>query len=225
MNEQEKDLMQGQENESAEKSKKKREKDDRPIGEKIAGTLYDVVEMIGVITVCIILCFSFVVRLNVVDGPSMENTLHTGEYLVVSDLFYTPARGDIVVFQSPEAAERYRKPLVKRVIATEGQTVVVNRKTGDVTVDGVAVEEKYRNLKGDAINYFGEHMTLTETDASVTVTPGHVFVMGDNRNNSADSRMDGIGLVDVRCIVGKVYARVFPFNKLSVFSNPFSDGK
>ena len=163
-----------------------------PFGLRIASSLYDFVEMIGAITVVIILCFSFVVRLNVVDGPSMENTLHTGEYLVVSDLFYKPTRGDIVVLQSPEAAEQYRKPLVKRVIATEGQTVDIDMSTGNVTVDGIAV------------------------------TDGHVFVMGDNRNNSADSRLSAIGLIDERCIVGKVLLRVFPFDKFTAFSNPFN---
>ncbi|MBQ7669309.1 MAG: signal peptidase I [Clostridia bacterium] len=191
-------------------------------GMKFAGFLYDLCEMMGAITVIVILCFSFVLRLNIVDGPSMENTLHTGEYLVVSDLFYTPTRGDIIVFQSPVAAERYRKPLVKRVIATEGQTVGIDVKTGDVTVDGEPINETYRNLTTDPIYYFGSHMTVKDGVASVTVTPGHVFVMGDNRNNSADSRLQGIGLIDERCIVGKVYARVWPFNKLSAFKNPFS---
>ena len=205
-----------------EKKDKNKEEDPQSFGEKVVGGLYDLVEMVGVITVIIILCFSFVVRLNIVDGPSMENTLHTGEYLVVSDLFYTPKCGDIVVLQNPEAADRYQKPLVKRVIATEGQTVFIYNKTGKVEVDGVEITEEYKNLSGDAINYFGEHMTKSELGASVTVTEGHVFVMGDNRNNSADSRLDGIGLVDERCIVGKVYARVFPFDKFSLFKNPFT---
>ena len=193
-----------------------------PFGLRIASSLYDFVEMIGAITVVIILCFSFVVRLNVVDGPSMENTLHTGEYLVVSDLFYKPTRGDIVVLQSPEAAEQYRKPLVKRVIATEGQTVDIDMSTGNVTVDGIAVTENYRNLPGTPSQMYGEHMTIEGNHASITVTDGHVFVMGDNRNNSADSRLSAIGLIDERCIVGKVLLRVFPFDKFTAFSNPFN---
>ncbi|MBR3423221.1 MAG: signal peptidase I [Clostridia bacterium] len=216
MNEEEKNVF---ENETGKKAEPK-----APFGKRAASSLYDFVEMIGTITVVIILCFSFVVRLNVVDGPSMENTLHTGEYLVVSDLFYKPAQGDIVVLQSPEAAEQYRKPLVKRVIATEGQTLDIDTETGKVTVDGIELEETYVNLPGAPSKMYGDHMTVSGDHAVITVTEGHVFVMGDNRNNSADSRLDGIGLIDERCIVGKVLLRIFPFNKITAFSNPF-DGK
>lgn len=199
------------------------EKPKEPIGKRIIGSLYDIVEMLGVITVAIILCFSFIVRLNVVDGPSMENTLQTGQYLVVSDLFYTPTRGDVIVLQNPIAEDRYRKPLVKRIIATEGQYLEIDVRTGDVTVDGQPVDEtEYRNLPGEPRNYFGEHMEIKGDKATITVPEGYVFVMGDNRNNSADSRLDGIGPVDARCIVGKVYARVWPLDKFSLFQNPLT---
>lgn len=226
MNEEEKTEFEKafEENGEPEKTVGENEKKQQPLGRRAASSLYDFVEMIGAITVVIILCFSFIVRLNVVDGPSMENTLHTGEYLVVSDLFYKPTRGDIVVLQSPEASEHYRKPLVKRIIATEGQTVEIDIATGEVSVNGVHVEETYKNLTGAPRDLFGEHMTRENGRAKITVTEGHVFVMGDNRNNSADSRVSGIGLIDERCIVGKVLLRVFPFNKISAFGNPF-DGK
>ena len=200
------------------------ESEKKPLGRRAASSLYDFVEMIGTITVVIILCFSFIARLNVVDGPSMENTLHTHEYLVVSDLFYKPTRGDIVVLQSPEAAEVYRKPLVKRVIATEGQTLDIDIETGEVSVDGVKVEEAYTKplSPGESPRkVYGEHMTVENGVAEITVDEGHVFVMGDNRNNSADSRLSDIGLIDERCIVGKVLFRIFPFNKITTFSNPF----
>ncbi|MBQ6678313.1 MAG: signal peptidase I [Clostridia bacterium] len=225
MNEEEKNEFEKafEENKAAEKTAKEAEKKP-PFGKRVAASLYDFTEMIGAITVVIILCFSFVVRLNVVDGPSMENTLHTGEYLVVSDLFYKPTQGDIVVLQSPEAAENYRKPLVKRVIATEGQTLDIDTETGKVTVDGVELDETYVNLPGAPSKMYGDHMTFESGHAVITVTEDHVFVMGDNRNNSADSRLSGIGLVDERCIVGKVLLRIFPFNKITAFSNPF-DGK
>ena len=80
----------------------------------------------------------------------MEDTLHSGEYLVVSDLFYTPKRGDIVVFQDMTVAEPYRKPLVKRIIATEGETVEINFNTWELKIDGEVVDESaFRQLKND----------------------------------------------------------------------------
>ncbi len=227
MNEEEKTEFEKafEENEETEKETEDAEK--KPsLGRRAASSLYDFVEMIGTITVVIILCFSFIVRLNVVDGPSMENTLHTGEYLVVSDLFYKPTQGDIVVLQSPEADKNYRKPLVKRVIATEGQTLDINTETGEVTVDGVTLDESYTKPLADGEKpmqlYRCDHMTVEDGHATVTVTDGHVFVMGDNRNNSADSRLSDIGLIDERCIVGKVLCRIFPFDKITAFSNPFN---
>lgn len=179
--------------------------------------IYDFVEMIAVITIIIILCFAFVLRLNVVDGPSMENTLHTGEYLVVSDLLYKPRAGDIVVLHDMTASEKYNKPLVKRVIATEGQTVDIDFDTWTLTVDGKVVDESsYANLEG-------EYLLRADYDFPITIDKGCVFVMGDHRNNSADSRKAEIGQIDERNIVGKVYARIFPFNKFKLFSNPYDE--
>ena len=164
------------------------------------------------------------VRLNVVDGPSMEDTLHTGEYLVVSDLFYTPRRGDIVVFQDMTVAEQYRKPLVKRIIATEGETVEINFNTWELKIDGEVVDESaFRQLKNDGYpvtaNLAG-YDSLTNT-LTVTVEPGHVFVMGDNRNHSADSRLGAIGQIDRRAVVGHVLCRIYPLTKFSLFPNPY----
>lgn len=180
--------------------------------------LYDFVEMIAVITIAIILCFSFLFRLNVVSGPSMQDTLHGGEYLIVSDLFYKPCAGDIVVLQDLNAGnEDYRKPLVKRIIATEGQEVDIDFDTGILTVDGEIVDES------SYINLEGSYRIKADYDFPITIDEGCVFVMGDNRNNSADSRRIAIGQIDERNIVGKVYARVFPFNKFKIFSNPYSN--
>lgn len=203
---------------------KKEEKEKKDLKMRFCHSAYEIVEMIGAIAVCIIICFSFVVRLNVVDGPSMEDTLHTGEYLVVSDLFYTPRRGDIVVFQDMTVAEQYRKPLVKRIIATEGETVEINFNTWELKIDGEVVDESaFRQLKNDGYpvtaNLAG-YDSLTNT-LTVTVEPGHVFVMGDNRNHSADSRLGAIGQIDRRAIVGHVLFRIYPLNKFSLFPNPY----
>lgn len=178
--------------------------------------IYDFVEMLALVTIAILLCFSFVFRLNIVEGPSMENTLHTGEYLLVSDLFYEPTPGDIVVIHDLTAGN-YTAPLVKRVIATEGQIVDIDFDTWTLKVDGKTVDESLYRYLDPAYTLSSIHFM----DFPITIKPGHVFVMGDNRNHSADSRLEEIGQIDERCIVGKAYARIFPLDKATWFKNPY----
>ena len=177
------------------------------------GLLYDFVEMLGVVAVILMLIFSFVVRLNIVDGSSMVDTLHDKEYVVVAELGYKPVRGDIVVVDD-QTATPYDHPIVKRVIATGGQTVDIDFTTWTLTVDGEVVDESaYRHLEG---------ATLTsDYPFPITVPEGRVFVLGDNRNKSADSRQIEIGCVDERCVVGKAVARIFPLKAVTLFKNPY----
>lgn len=185
---------------------------------KILSALYDFVEMFALVTITIVLCFAFFFRLNIVDGPSMNNTLFTGEYLLVSDVLYEPKPGDIVVVHDLTAGN-YTAPLVKRVIAVGGQTVDIDFDTWTLKVDGVTVDEsEYRYLE---YNYPQNPTSFLKFP--LTVKEGHVFVMGDNRYSSADSRLEEIGQIDERCVVGKVLARVFPFDRLTVFKNPYED--
>lgn len=148
-----------------------------------------------------VMIFTFVARIIVVSGPSMEATLWQGDLILVWSLGYEPERGDIVVLTQ----ESYQEDsIVKRVIATEGQRVDVDYAAGTVSVDGVVLEEEYIKEQmllpswGEGINH-------------VTVPEGCIFVMGDNRNESADSRYPDIGIVDVRCVIGHGLAVVFPF--------------
>lgn len=178
--------------------------------QSLAATLFDWVEVLALSATFVLFIFTFVMRLAIVDGPSMENTLLDGEMLVISDVGYEPERDDIVVFVAPHY--RSKEPIVKRVIATEGQTVRIDFDNWGVYVDNVQLDEKsYIKRVADSMrSYNGMDDQLK---AGVVVPEGHVFVMGDNRNNSVDSRYPQIGFVDTRCILGSVKLRLFPISR------------
>lgn len=150
------------------------------------------------------LIYTFGVRLIRVDGRSMQPTLLDGERLVISSWKYTAEPGDIVVIDSHTS---YGKPLVKRVIATGGDTVDIDFEKGVVYVNGSALVEPYT----------AEPTYLEETVVfPITVPEGCIFVLGDNRNNSKDSRSADIGCVDERDVLGKVLLRLMPVNRFGV---------
>ncbi len=164
----------------------------------VRSDIYDWLQCIVMAIVICVLFFSFIVRLVDVVGSSMYPTLENGDKILVSNLFYTPKQGDIVVFRKDEYRE---EPLVKRIIAVGGQTVDIDYETGTVYVDGEPLDEPYiAEPATDPENFIGP----------VEVPEGCIFVMGDNRNASTDSRTTEIGMVDERCIMGKVYFTVFP---------------
>ena len=168
--------------------------------------MYQNVRTLVTVLAVLILVFTFVARIIVVSGPSMENTLQNGDAMLVWSLGYTPEQGDVVVLTKRSYQE---DSIVKRVIATGGQTVDIDYATGTVYVDGVALEEDYIKEQmqvpsyGDMVNH-------------VTVPEGCLFVMGDNRNQSADSRYPEIGIVDERCVIGRVVAIIFPFSNFGL---------
>jgi signal peptidase I len=162
---------------------------------------FDWVQCIVTALVVCILLFVFVGRTVGVEGPSMQSTLWEGDTLIISKLFYTPKQGDIVILRKDSFKQ---EPIVKRIIALEGQTVDIDFEQGIVYVDGQALEEDYIN------DYTYRSLDF---DGEITVPEGCVFVMGDNRNQSSDSRDARIGCVDTRYIIGKAYLRVMPLSK------------
>lgn len=161
---------------------------------------FDWLQCIVTALVCGIFIFVFIGRTIGVDGRSMLQTLHHHDRVVMSSLFFKPKYGDIIIFHS-SAADFGGTPLVKRVIAVAGQTVDINFDTGEVFVDGLLLDEPYIN-----------EPTRTREDFTgpITVPDGCVFVMGDNRNNSSDSRDRRVGMVDTRYILGKVLFLLIP---------------
>ena len=149
----------------------------------------------------VLLVFMFLFRMVVVSGPSMMQTLQDGDSLILlSNVLYTnPKYGDIIV--ASKASFKDGEPIIKRVIATEGQTVDIDFSEGIVYVDGVALEEPYTNT---STNLF------EGTTFPLTVKEGCVFVLGDNRNDSMDSRSLHIGQIDKREILGKAIFLAIP---------------
>jgi signal peptidase I len=144
-----------------------------------------------------------------VVGSSMYPTLKDGEMLIIRQFMYSAKAGDIIVCQS----ETYglQTPLVKRVIATGGQTVSIDYKNWTVTVDGTVLSEDYVNRENKPMK------PSDYLEDTFTVPEGKLFVMGDNRNGSSDSRVEIIGFIDERMVIGKVSLRLLPISEFEIF--------
>lgn len=157
-----------------------------------------------VIAVVIALVITTFIRPTLVKGHSMYPTLEPNNYLIINKIPYMmhePERGDIVVFKSElKTTDGKEKDLIKRVIAVEGDEIEV--RDGKTFVNGNLIDEGYIN--GD----------FTSGDVELTVPKDQVFVMGDNRQNSLDSRDSRVGTVDIETIRGKVLVRLFPFDEI-----------
>ncbi len=194
-----------------------------------SSNFFDYLEIFVLSITMVLLLFTFCARLCRVDGDSMRNTFENGQMLVISDLFYTPDNGDVVVFHQ---TENYQKPLVKRVIATEGQRVILNFNQKSITIHDIKTGKQIdfsdefatyynqdKTAYGDQYEWRDNLYSSTNPLGAIydeesgtyifTVPEGKLFVMGDNRNFSADSR--SIGFIDERTVLGKAIIRLKPF--------------
>lgn len=173
--------------------------------------IFDLCSSIIAAMVIIFVLFTFVCRPTSVIGDSMLPTLQNGNWLVTTRKA-NYEYGDIVIITQPNI---HNEPLIKRVIATEGQSIDINFTSGQVFVDGKELDEPYIN-----------EITHSSSDVvfPVKVPDGCVFVMGDNRNRSSDSRGSGVGFIDTRYILGKAQFRVLPFGAFDIYDN-FTEGE
>lgn len=193
----------------------------------------------------VVIIFTFLIRFVTVDGTSMSQTLDHGDRLIITDLNYTPQRGDIVVVHDSEQ-RLFSGPIIKRVIATSGEKVVVDYPAKTITITDVegntyVLDEPYIN-KDECVTSYGtnekcdhgwphpaNYMVVSEEDMKdlvieFDVGEGEVFVCGDNRAHSLDSRY--VGVIDERKILGKVLVRVFPNPQIMNHQDySVSDGK
>ena len=185
------------------KEKKEELKEEESVS--LSQIIYDIAGVIFLAAILLLIAMTFFARQVTVSGPSMEETLHDKDRLLVSCFDYVPKNGDIVIVTH---GENLNELIVKRVIATQGQKLDINYATGDVSVDGKVIDEKY---------IVGTTIPVPNATVIPEVIPdGYVFVMGGNREHSLDSRSATVGLVPVENIIGKAFIRIYPFDSFGL---------
>ena len=196
--------------ETAEEIAEEIEAESRPIQSALAKDVFEWLQIIVTAVVGVVITFTIFFRVATIDGPSMKETLHHGDKVIITNFAYTPKNGDIVVISrnydnTADNVATTEMPIIKRVIATEGQTVDIDFENGIVYVDGKALSEPYTS---------SPTTRKFDVEFPLTVAPGCIFVLGDNRNDSMDSRDSNIGnegMIDTRYVLGKAIYRIFPF--------------
>ncbi|MCH5202800.1 MAG: signal peptidase I [Oscillospiraceae bacterium] len=172
----------------------------------LVGWIFDVAHSMILAVVLIVILLTFFFRIVNVDGRSMMNTLLDSDKVIVTNFLYTPKNEDIIVIS--HGAE-YDKPIIKRVIATENQTLKIDFENQRIYVDGTLIDEPY----------VSSELKEGNTNIPSVVPEGKVFVMGDNRLESLDSRYSEIGLIDEDDIIGKAQFVIFPFTRIQYLYN------
>lgn len=205
---------------AASRYKNDRQTDGDPIEPNIVSEIFDWLEAAVASVLAVILVFTFLFRVVGVDGESMQNTLQDEDKVIISHLFYTPSPGDIVVISrkydnNPAEDTSQNKPIIKRVIAIAGDWVDLDYQNQEIIITRNGVSHVFvepPDLLG-AMDKRGGYL-----DFPVYVEAGKIFVMGDHRNNSYDSRYASLGMIDERYVLGKAVFRIWPFSGIGGLS-------
>lgn len=202
----------------------KDEKTENAVKTSLLDDVADVIESVIFSVFIVLLTFTYLFRISDVSGPSMEPTLIEKDRVVISPLFYTPKQNDIVIVKS----KSLDKLIVKRVVAVGGQSVNIDFEEGIVYVDGEPLDEQLYepDENGNAPVLHADHFVNTLTTANmgafdsypVTVPEDCIFVLGDNRNRSKDSKHAELGFVPEDEVVGKVVFRIYPFSSFGTLN-------
>ncbi len=185
-------------------------------------SIFDWMDVVVTSIIAVVVIFTFVFRVATIDGTSMQDTLFHGEKVILTNWGYTPKAGDIVVVSrnagNNPSGDKSQTPIIKRVIATAGQTVDIDYETNTVYVDGNPIDEPYiKNYRSTTVDPMQEDRVTDPIEFPLIVKEGYIFCMGDNRNNSLDGRSKSIGengLINTRYVLGHASFRIFPFNKI-----------
>ena len=175
---------------------------------KVTKISYDLIECISQAFVLAAILLTLIFIKFDVNGSSMLPTLHDKDKLLVYHLFYEPQRGDIVTIDRPGLLN---ENIIKRVIAKEGDSIKVDRSAGKVYVNGEALNEAYIYEPNKSFKFYGDEWDIPEK-----VPEGHLFVMGDNRNGSTDSRSKLVKFVNKKDVMGKAFFIYNPFNRIKI---------
>lgn len=173
-----------------------------PNKNRLAVNIFDFFKPIIFVFALVSIVFTFIIRDANVVGNSMTETLHNGDKVLITSMMYTPASGDIVAINTENLKQ---KRIIKRVIATEGQMLTINYESGEVSVDGIIIDEPYVS---------SQMKKAKNTKMSIVIPQGSIFVMGDNRYISLDSRDEKVGLISVDDVIGKAQLVFFPFDRI-----------
>ena len=168
--------------------------------------LYEWIQSLVPMFLVVLILLTFVGRTIGVQHESMTPTLLDGDRMIVRSIFYTPSQGDVIIFSRQGVEDG--NAMVKRVIAIAGDVVDIDPVAGIVYVNGIALYEPFTNTPTNRTGDISYPLTVPE---------GHIFVLGDNRNHSRDSRCADIGPVDEREIIGQVVAVFMPFSRAQFF--------